>query len=247
MNTMNTMNVIAGFELCDKHALEMLVNFFGIEESTEILCKALDEGGAVEDFREFVELNSSQTNCQDIKFDELGAEHDEDFLRELEAMDNDDSPDVYGYGEPDVDEFEPDECDLMQLADSYLQEAVSISCYSFVTGCDEERLAEYMMNRFERVASHLSDEKRRTVIDMVDHQKSASTGDEWQVFKHVCRPGLWSTPANIDAVLRVAESIPEQVSPDQDSHYGPRFLATLRAVRDAEGAKNGSNWVEEGF
>ncbi|WP_417737771.1 hypothetical protein [Rosistilla oblonga] len=244
---MNATNVILDFELCDKHALEMLVNFLGLEESTEILCKVLDEGGAVEDFREFVELNLSQTDCQDIPLDEREAEYDEDFLRELEAMDNDNPHHVYGYGEPDEDEFEPDECDLMQLADSYLQEAVSISCYSFVTGCNEERLAEYMMNRFERVASHLSDAKRRTVIDTVDHQKSASTGDEWQVFKHVCRLGLWSTPANIDAVLRVAESIPEQVSPDQDSHYGPEFLATLRAVRDAEGGKNGSNWIEEGF
>ncbi|MCD0459566.1 hypothetical protein [Roseiconus lacunae] len=212
----------------------------------DVLCKALDDGNAVEDFLEFVELNLPQANGEDFILDEQGTGYEE-FLRELEAMDNDDAHQVFGCGESDENSFKPEECDLMQLADSYLQQSVSVSSYCFVTGCHEDCLAEYMMERFERVANHLSDAKRRTVIDTVDHQKSLSTGDEWQVFKYVCRPGLWSTPANIDAILRVAESIPEQIPADQESQYGPEFLATLRAVRDAECAKKQTNWVEEGF
>ena len=70
---MNSMNVISNTELCDRHALEMLVNYLGLAESIEILCEGLDEHCVIEDFREFVEMNLPQTD-QGITRDEWGAE-----------------------------------------------------------------------------------------------------------------------------------------------------------------------------
>lgn len=163
------------------------------------------------------------------------------FLRELEEMEGgssdgpiqmDNSP--HGDSPPEhprYPDFVPDQRDMEQLAHSYLAEAVSLFCFSFLTGNCEEKRACLLMNRFEQIAEHLGDSKRREIIDSLDRHRSARDGDQWQVFKLICEPGFWSTPADMDAVQRVADAIPEEMTPDEEEKFGPEFLDTLRDVR----------------
>ena len=58
------------------------------------------------------------------------------------------------------------------------------------------------------------------------------------------QPEFWSTPANFDAVLRVAGSVPEEMSPDEADKFGLEFLDTLRDVR--EGKRNGKDRTDWG-
>lgn len=175
------------------------------------------------------------------------SEEEELFLRELAALEDDDLPLPMGCclpARPPDDgcypEFVPDEVDMEQLARSYLDEAISLFCFSFFTGWCEEAEACLLMERFERVAGHLGEEKRRQIIDALDRHRSATDGDQWQVFKYTCKPGVWSTPANFEAVLRVADAVPEELPPEQADHYGPEFLDTLREIREQGRSDDGN-------
>lgn len=152
------------------------------------------------------------------------------------------------FEEPCYPGFVPDQRDMEQLALSYLDEAVRLHCFSFFTGCCEGRRADLRHDRFERVAGHLGEEKRREIIDAVDRYMARDKGDEWQVFKYTCRPGFWSTPAKFDAVVRVAESFPEVLPPEEEDKYGGEYLRTLEAVRERKGiGEHGTDWITGGF
>ena len=244
---MSAMDVIANVELCDRHAVEMLVNFLELEEAKKGLCRTINEGGMLESFRQFVEVNLDESDDEDDSFGNGLSEEDRKFLRELEAFANDDPHVDHDCEEMDAEEFVADEFDLAQLAAAYLQEAMSLFCFSFFTGNDEERRALFLMNRFERVASHLTENQRWAIVEEVDRQRSATTGDTWQVFKYTCRPEFWRTPADFDAVVRVAESVPEEMTPDQEEQYGPQFLETLREVRRMSRSEAVPDWQSDGF
>ncbi len=133
--------------------------------------------------------------------------------------------------DPHYPDFVPDQSDLERLAHSYLEESVSLFRYSFITGWNEEKIASLLLEKFERVAVHLGNESRQKIIDVLDSQRKRTDGDEWEVFKYA-NQRFWSTPADFDAVLRVAESVLAAMPPpDEDQQYGLKFLDTLKAAR----------------
>ncbi|KAA5538601.1 hypothetical protein FYK55_27325 [Roseiconus nitratireducens] len=244
---MDALEIICHEELCDLHAVELLVSFLGLEKSKSLLSSEIDQQGMADSFLEFIDSSTSPVTSEDNGFENGLTEEDKEFLRELEAFE------IEGEAEGEADaaanpqSFEPDEFDLLQLADTYLREAVSLSCFSFCTGNDEEDKANYLMNRFLKVAACLPTEKRQSVIDTVDHHKEHTTGDVWQVFKYVCRPGLWSTPAKMDAVHRVADSIEDPMSPEQEEQFGVDFLQTIREIKKDRQLSDQQNWKGDGF
>ena len=197
---------------------------------------------------------SDEGNGQPDQIPEQLSDEDELFFRDLEKMEGGLNDGPFPIGNPHPEEsppddpryldFVPDQMDMEQLAHSYLDEAVSLFCFSFFTGWHEEVRACFLMNKFERVAGHLGEEKRREIIDTLDSRRKAADGDQWQVFKYTCKPEFWSTPADFDAVQRVAESVPEEMSPDEADKFGLEFLDTLRAVR--EGKRNGEHRTDWG-
>ena len=141
-------------------------------------------------------------------------------------------------------DYVPDQMDMEQLAHSYLQEAISLFRYTFFTGWCEDDKACLFKERFERVAEHLGEEKRREIIDDLDTRRKATDGDNWEVFKYTCTSDFWSAAANFDAVLRVADKIPENLPPEQEEKYGLEVLETLRTIREK---RHTIDWDKEGF
>lgn len=109
-------------------------------------------------------------------------------------------------------EYVPDEWDMKMLARAYLDKAIDLHCYYFFTGaCDAETEAMRLTARFEDVAKYLGQAKRQEIIDLVDKRGYETSGDEWEAFKSSSE-GFWSTPADREAILRLAASLPDDLS-----------------------------------
>ncbi len=86
-------------------------------------------------------------------------------------------------------------------------------------------------DRFEKVAAVLGAGTRQEIIDTLDQHRARGEGDQWQFYKYACRDGCWSTAADFEAVLRVAITIPDEISDEEAGQYGPEFLVTARAAK----------------
>jgi len=124
--------------------------------------------------------------------------------------------------------FIPDQEDLEFLARAYLEKAIGLHWYYFYTGgCDGAAEAMRLTARFEDVANCLGEGKRREIIDTLDEHEARANGDSWQAFKATC-DGFWSTPANHDAILRLAASLPDDLS---ELDIGPDYFEVLEQAR----------------
>jgi hypothetical protein len=133
-------------------------------------------------------------------------------------------------------EFMPHQEDMEVLARAYLDKAIELHCYSFVNGaCDAETEAMRVTARFEVVAKYLGQAKRQEIIDLVDKRGYETSGDEWEAFKSTAE-GFWSTPADRGAILRLAASLPDDLS---QLGIGSEYCEVL------EQARGGRNPEEE--
>ena len=139
--------------------------------------------------------------------------------------------------------FVPDQEDMERLARSYLEEAVQFHSFAFFKGECPGVNAGPKYDRFERVARHLGEETRQKIINGMDSYWAQTKGDKWEAFKYTCDPGFWSTPADLDAIARVAESTPDEMSLPETLMCGSEFLALIRAVKRA--VEDGTNWKED--
>jgi hypothetical protein len=126
-------------------------------------------------------------------------------------------------------EYVPDKWDMEMLAWAYLDEGIALEMHSFTTGYSEKSWDRFQ--RFELIAKHLGESKRREIIDAMDAHQARHQGDDWQVFKASCKPGFWSTPADRAAVLRVADSLPEHMSDTEADRCGHEYLEILRGAQ----------------
>ena len=126
-------------------------------------------------------------------------------------------------------EYVPDEWDWETLAWAYLDEGIGFELHTFTTGWSGK--ARHYFERFELIAKHLGESKRREIIDAMDNHQARHRGDDWQVFKAWCKPGFWRKPADRAAIVRVAESILEQLSDRDAGCYGREYLEFLRDAR----------------
>lgn len=126
-------------------------------------------------------------------------------------------------------EYVPDDWDMEMLAWAYLDEGISLAMHSFTTGWSEKYWHRFQ--RFELIAKHFGESKRREIIDAMDVHQARHRGDDWQVFKAWCEPGFWSTPADRAAVLRVADSLPEHMSDTEADRCGHEYLEILRGAQ----------------
>ena len=102
--------------------------------------------------------------------------------------------------------------DMEFLARAYLDKAIGLHCYYFFTGgCDGAAEAMRLEARFETVAEYLGETKRQEIIDALDEHKARRNGDSWQVFKSSWED-FWSTPADREAILRLAATLPDDLS-----------------------------------
>ena len=181
---------------------------------------------------------------------------DEEFLAALEAV-IDENPRQQAAQEsahhaqsPETKRFPDyilDAMDMEMLAAAYLEAAIGAFTYSFFTGWDEEKHGFHYTERFETVVKHLGTDKRRELIDELDARQMAKDGDRWQVFKYSCNPDFFSRPANIAAILRVADSTPEAL-PNEDDPYGMDFRRVLEEVKEIHGNRRSQvNWSGDGF
>jgi hypothetical protein len=123
--------------------------------------------------------------------------------------------------------------DLRQLARSYLLEGTELDMFTFFTGSYEHRNALCCWERFDRIARVLGEEERRAILGDVERHLAAHHGDNWQVYRYATDSAYWSSPANFEAVLRVADSTPEFLEEGAAAEpYGREFLETLRTARE---------------
>ena len=124
--------------------------------------------------------------------------------------------------------FIPDQEDMEFLAYAYLDKAMGLHCYYFFTGaCDGAAEAMRLEARFEDVAKYLGQAKRQEIIDLVDKRGYETSGDEWEAFKSTAE-GFWSTPADREAILRLAASLPDDLS---QLDIGGEFYEGLEQAR----------------
>jgi hypothetical protein len=127
----------------------------------------------------------------------------------------------------------PDTQDLRQLARSYLLEGTELDMFSFFTGNCEQLTALRFWERFDRIARVLGEEERKAILRDVERHLAAHNGDNWQVYKYATGSAYWSTPPDLDAVLRVADSMPENLGEGAATEpYGKEFLETLQTARE---------------
>jgi hypothetical protein len=109
------------------------------------------------------------------------------------------------------------------------------------------RSAPIAVQGSENAVQYLGDEKRQKLINHLDERRSRRDGDGWEVFKYPYEPGYWSRPANIEAILRVAESMPNAL-PDEDDPYGSHFRSVLEEVKRLHGNCHSEvNWSGDGI
>lgn len=146
-------------------------------------------------------------------------------------------------------EFVPDRIDLEVLARPYLEEFVDLDAFSFFSGSCESGSVRASC-RFEIVVAVLGVETRQQIIDDLDQGRARSDGDQWQFCKYSYGEGFWSTPADFDAVFRVAASIPDDISDGDAGQYGAEFLDTVQIAKrqkEVGGSNRSSRWIKEGF
>lgn len=131
-------------------------------------------------------------------------------------------------------EFMPHQEDMEVLARAYLDKAIELHCYYFFKGaCDAETEAMRLTARFEDVAKYLGQAKRQEIIDLVDKRGYETSGDEWEAFKSTSE-GFWSTPADREAILRLAASLPDDLS---QLDIGGEFYEVLEQARGGRKAE----------
>lgn len=131
-------------------------------------------------------------------------------------------------------EFMPHQEDMEVLARAYLDKAIGLYCYYFFTGgCDGAAEAMRLEARFETVAEHLGEAKRMQIIDALDEHEARKNGDSWQVFKSTWED-FWSTPADRDAILRLAATLPDDLSEIDTAGEYYDVLEKARGARKPE-------------
>jgi hypothetical protein len=145
-------------------------------------------------------------------------------------------------------QFVPNQDDMEQLAQSYLQEFVERDFFSFLTGCADGDGILRAESGFERVVQFLGQEARQRMIERLD-DRMARDDDRWQVYKYAFGGEFWTRPADLDAVLRVAALVPEPLSDEDGDRYGYFFIETLRAAQAENPATKSQKpipWKREG-
>lgn len=147
---------------------------------------------------------------------------------------------------PRFPELVLDQFDVETLAREYLEKSIDLFSFSFFTGNCEEAMAQRLWDRFETVVAVLGEVERQRFIDELDFLESKRQGDDWQVFKSTWKPGFFSTPADQEAIKRLATSILDHFDNlDDDAfssvldRYGLDFLAVLEKAtgRSLSGSK----------
>jgi len=130
-------------------------------------------------------------------------------------------------------EFVPDHQDMVQLAYSYLEEAIHLYKFNIFTGNSEK--AWKRETRFNIVAKHLGDKIRQSIIDEIERKFKQNDGDDWELFKYSCCQDLWSTPADPAALMRIAETVPDDLSFETAGDApGVGYISLLMELREAK-------------
>jgi hypothetical protein len=134
--------------------------------------------------------------------------------------------------------------DLWALAHSYLSSALGLYfCESFLLGGGGACKACALYDRFREICELLGDEDSAQILGITDILWGREYGDAWHAFRYRF-PDLGFSPADIDAVVRYARSIPEEswgVTPDQALR--PDLEAALRAAIEEQATGTKPEWA----
>lgn len=259
MTTKHALDLIRKYSLTDESALSAILAFWDYEIAVDLLCHAIDRGQAVAEFEEFLEENhghsseglgciicdspamNSESSGNDPKAHELS---DEELLSEVSLGGDSLMALITSHEHRTFAEYVPDEWDMEKLAWAYLDEAVSLEMHEFVTGWSG--MAHFRFERFEVIAKHLGEDKRKKILESFDEYKSNRGDDDWHVFKQASKPGFWSRPANKQAILRVAVSVLCDSDEDELHEYGESYLEILQdALRDFAPTSQKHDWPSD--
>ena len=136
------------------------------------------------------------------------------------------------------------EYEIQVLAKHFLRWFIQDDISSFFTGHYSGSAQVRRFTRFAEVCEHLDDQSKQMVIDETEGEFKGEYGDEWEVYKLSKNPTFFSSPADVTAIRRIVNDLPQIDMDDDDEYwrevsnvYSPEFASVLRQVSDAEFAE----------
>jgi hypothetical protein len=141
-------------------------------------------------------------------------------------------------------EYVPSHGDLWFLAHGYLNRFLGLHfCETFLRGGGSSGKACAHMDKFHEICELLGEADKAKILQETDLLWGREYGDIWHVYRYR-HPDLGFSPADIDAVVRYARSIPEERwGVTQEQEQTPDLEAALRAAIQEQATGMEPEWA----